>query len=115
MLRLAPVAAAFAFAIPGAGAAVGTVTLFPLSSTTNGGVGIATGIDGNIWFTAAFPSVTLETSIGKMSTSGVQGPTYDTGKHSDAPEIALGPDGNLWFTEELKSSTGRITPSPRER
>jgi streptogramin lyase len=112
VLRLAPVvAAAFVFGIPGAGAAVGTVTAFPLSSGTNGGVGITPGLDGNLWFTAAFPAFQLETSIGTISASGVQGATYDTGKHSDAPAITVGPDGNFWFTEQLSGSIARMTPS----
>jgi streptogramin lyase len=88
---------------------VGTVTVYPLPAGSNGAVGIAPGVDGNEWFTEAFPSAQLETSIGVITPHGTVTQTIDTGKHSDAPAIAAGPDGALWFPEELSGSIGRVT------
>lgn len=92
-------------------ATVGNVTLYPLPAGSNGAVGIAPGPDGDEWFTEAFPSAQLETSIGVITTHGAVTQTIDTGRHSDAPAIAVGRDGALWFPEELSGSIGRVTPA----
>jgi virginiamycin B lyase len=78
-------------------------------------LGIATGPDGDLWFTefAAF-------RVGQVTTSGVfteyllpgisfNGTSY-TGPVLDEPfSIVAGPDGALWFTEYGTDKIGRIT------
>jgi virginiamycin B lyase len=66
--------------------------------------GIATGPDGNLWFTE--PHVN---KIGRMTTAGVV-TEYPVPTAGSLPrEITLGPDGNLWFTEAIGDKIGRIT------
>jgi uncharacterized protein (TIGR03437 family) len=67
-------------------------------------LGLATGSDGNVWFTDYGSS-----RIGKISTKGEatifaipSNPAYPTA-------ITSGPDGNLWFVETLSNKIGRIT------
>jgi streptogramin lyase len=78
-------------------------------------VEIASGSDGNLWFTAQSPA-----RIGKVTPSG-QITEYPLSEGSPLG-IAAGPDGNLWFTKNSKvgkiSTSGTITeyavisPSP---
>ncbi len=69
--------------------------------------GIASGPDGNLWFTNANVD---NSSIGRITPSGVV--SNYTDPSIDAPfQIAAGPDGNLWFTNCLGNSIGRITPA----
>lgn len=62
---------------------------------------IATGPDGNLWFTEATPN-----KIGRITTAGV----VTEFSVSGTPQgITSGPDGNLWFTEYNGQRIGRIT------
>jgi streptogramin lyase len=66
---------------------------------------IASGPDGNLWFTE-FNS----NRIGKITTSGVA-TLYDIPTASSSPlGVTSGPDGNLWFTESDGDKIGKITP-----
>lgn len=66
--------------------------------------GIATGADGNVWFTAFAGNY-----IGKITTSGTvtRYPLPNAGSSPD--QIALGPDGAMWFTERFGDRIGRIS------
>jgi virginiamycin B lyase len=68
-------------------------------------LGLATGSDGNVWFTDY-----QNGRIGKITTNGdvtlFNIPSYP----SNPTAITLGPDGNIWFVETaLTSKIGRIT------
>ncbi len=65
---------------------------------------IATGPDGNLWFTNGGSN-----SIGRITTGGVVTDYTGTGIN-DPKGIAAGPDGNLWFTNYGTGTIGRITP-----
>jgi streptogramin lyase len=65
-------------------------------------VGITTGPDGNLWYTAS------ETKIGKITTAGVK---TEYGTPIGGPlDITTGPDGNLWFAT-YASGIGKSTTS----
>ena len=82
---------------------VGTVTNFP-GSGIRSPEGIASGPDGNLWFTnvanSSIGRITPEGEIANFTGEGIERPTG----------ITAGPDGNLWFTNNGNSSIGRITP-----
>ena len=63
---------------------------------------IATGVDGNLWFTQ------LNNKIGQITPLGVVTEFSLPGSNSSTGGIAAGPDGNLWFTENNSDRTGRI-------
>jgi len=91
-------------------AAPGDITEFALSPDS-GPLGVATGPDGNLWFTEGNSSEGGR--IGRITPSGTitefsSGTTADGG---DLPGIAAGSDGNLWFTDIFGGRIGRITPS----
>jgi streptogramin lyase len=82
----------------------GEFTEFPIPTPNSGPTGIATGPDGNLWFT--------ETSAGKIGriTTGGTVSEFALPNPRDEPEgIAQGPDGNLWFTEVFGDAIGRIS------
>ena len=91
------------------GAQLAAITEFPAGeSPTN----IASGPDGNLWFTELFRS-----SIGRITPAGgvtvfsegiTPMPPYSMG---GLLAVAAGPDGNVWFTEGERDKVGRITPS----
>ena len=64
--------------------------------------GIATGADGNLWFTQ------LTNKIGQITPLGVLTEFWLPGANSTTAGITAGPDGNLWFTENNSDRTGRI-------
>jgi streptogramin lyase len=73
---------------------------------------IASGPDGNLWFTEFFGQ------IGRISTTGViaefpvpAASTPYSGGASTPFGIVAGPDGNLWFTESSGARIGRISPT----
>ena len=108
---LSALALALAFGVEVASAdASGQITEF--SSGLNASsepIGIASGPDGNLWFTD--PAST--TAIGRITPSG-QTTEFSTGLNAGSlpVEIAPGPDGNLWFTDRGSTKAiGRITPS----
>jgi streptogramin lyase len=80
----------------------GNITEF---SPSSGADGIATGSDGNLWFTEGDAN-----KIGRITTSGSI-TEFDLPVAGSFPyDIAAGPDGNLWFTESNRNVLGRITP-----
>jgi streptogramin lyase len=91
----------------------GTATEFPTTTTVGSPTAIATGPDGNLWFTEQSPS---SASIGRMTTGGSLTEflvTTTTG--SQLGGITPGPDGNLWFaiqgTAPGSGAIGRISPA----
>ena len=66
---------------------------------------IATGPDGNMWFTRGVSSVGSRPLASSASFPPEPSPLF--GAHG----IAGGPDGNVWFTEDDGNRIGRITPS----
>ncbi|MGB8348346.1 MAG: Virginiamycin B lyase [Ktedonobacteraceae bacterium] len=87
----------------------GTVTEYPIPTPISEPVGIASGPDGNLWFTEGHGN-----NIGKITTSG-QITEYALPHAESEPEgITSGPDGNLWFTEFSSvygNRIGKITVS----
>jgi hypothetical protein len=70
-------------------------------------MGIAAGLDGNLWFTEY-----LHSRIGRITTAAAATEFSSGINPSGLPRgIAAGPDGSLWFTEQGGNSIGRITPA----
>jgi len=88
-----------------AGAASGTVTLFPTTTADAHPFGITAGPDGNVWFT--------EKNVGKIGRIAPGAPNaideFSSGAGSAPEGITTGPDGNLWFTDGNK--VGKMTPA----
>jgi len=81
----------------------GKITEFPVQGGPP--AGIATGPDGNIWFTVA------PNKIGRMTPTG-QTTMFPLPQAGNGPaQIIAGPDGNLWFIESYTNRIGRITPT----
>jgi streptogramin lyase len=68
----------------------------------SGGVSIAAGPDGALWFTAL-------QQIGRITTDGVVTMYTIPTPNANAFYITAGPDGALWFTENASNKIGRIT------
>jgi hypothetical protein len=84
----------------------GTIMEFAVTTPGSQPASIATGPDGNLWFTEDAGN-----QIGQMSQAGAmlaEFPIPTTG--SGLNGITTGPDGNLWFTERRMSKIGRLTP-----
>jgi streptogramin lyase len=83
------------------------ITEFALPTAGNGPFDLATGPDGNLWFTD-----TIGNKIGRMTPSGTVIEFTLPVADSRPWGIAAGPDGNLWFGENGDSARGmgRITP-----
>src|SRR5262249_37410363 len=75
-------------------------------------VGIATGPDGNLWFTELYGN-----RIGRITTNGVLLAEFDCPTpNGDPAGITTGPEGNLWFTEIQGTKIGRLrAPTNRVR
>jgi virginiamycin B lyase len=84
--------------------ATGTITEYSLTSGS-WPRGIASGPDGNLWFTDQNSS-----KIGKMTTSGTA-TEYSVPSGSEPVSITAGPDGDLWFTDAASAKIGKITTS----
>jgi streptogramin lyase len=79
----------------------GVLTEFPTTPDyRSGAAGIASGADGNLWFTEYDAA-----RIGRISRTGVFTDFLVSGVLS---AITAGPDGNLWFGQS--NQIGRITP-----
>src|SRR6202035_5323372 len=65
---------------------------------------IATGPDGNIWFTepCGHPLIGYVTTSGAFTEFSTSGNPYG---------IAAGPDGNVWFADNGAGRIGSVTPS----
>lgn len=82
-----------------------TVTEYSSGITANSGPAeIASGPDGNLWFTEYAGQ-----RIGRITPAGVV-TEYTLSAGAFPSGIAAGPDGNLWFTEYGANKIGRITP-----
>ena len=72
--------------------------------------GIASGSDGNLWFTKRRRR-SGRGAIVRLTLSG-QATEFPLSEPGSGPEaIVPGPDGNLWFTEQDGERIGRITPA----
>ena len=103
-----------ALALPVGGVAtaapLGKFTTFRLGDGGYGGNAIASGPDGNMWFTN-----NANNSIGRITPSGTvtyfkvpTDPSLSYGAGLFA--ITAGPDGNIWFTGFYASTVGKVTP-----
>ena len=81
----------------------GSFAEFPIPTAGNP-QGIATGPDGNLWFTEAGAN-----KIGRITQQGTI-TEFPIPTATSPDGIAAGPDGNLWFTEAGADKIGRITP-----
>src|SRR5947208_13434405 len=83
-------------------AKAGTITESPTPTGSGDPIGITTGPDGNLWFTAG-------TDIGRITTAGsVTG--FPVPQALGEPQfIRAGPDANLWFTAFSGKAFGRST------
>lgn len=97
----------------GSAAPAGEFTMFDLGPAGDGGNAIASGPDGNMWFTN-----NANNSIGRITPTGAV--TYFAVPTTSASAstgglglyaIAAGPDGNLWFTAFSANLVGKITPA----
>ena len=83
-----------------------TVTEYVIPTTSNPGA-IATGPDGNIWFTH---QSTAPSAIGRLAPSGTGFMLFKTSTTNTGPvAIAGGSDGNVWYTKQ--GGIGRMTPA----
>lgn len=99
--------ALFGATIVPASAAAGDITEFAGLAVNARPTSIASGKDGNIWFTEFGAS-----AIGKMSTSGAMLGEYPVTTPGAGPFwLTAGPDGNLWFTEFTASKIGKMSTS----
>jgi streptogramin lyase len=82
-----------------------TATEFPITTASADPFAIATGADGNLWFTEF-----QKNKIGRITTAGVVTEFTLPNANSHPNGITAGPDGNLWFTElTIPGRIGRIT------
>jgi streptogramin lyase len=81
---------------------------FPVPSAASNPVGIALGLDGNLWFTEfAGNKIGVITPAGTVTEFPL--PTNSQGQSSQPLAILRAPDGTLWFTMSNASRIGRIT------
>jgi len=87
----------------------GTIREFALPTPTTHAYAIATGTDGNLWFTTG-----LSRAIGRITPAGLV-TLFPVPSHLFPTLITAGPDGNLWFTDAdldgNNDNIGRITPA----
>lgn len=83
----------------------GAITEYPIPTSSALPQGLASGSDGNMWFTEYFGKIGRVTPSGTITEFPVGGGLFLSG-------ICSGPDGNLWFTANAStgSKIGRITP-----
>jgi virginiamycin B lyase len=79
----------------------GQVTIFDAYA-----VRLASGRDGNVWFTDV-------SSISRITPSG-EITQFDVGSSSGIDDLVYGPDGRVWFTDNANNAIGRLT-LPGER
>ena len=111
---LLTVAAMTLFPPAGASAApAGEFTMFDLGPAEYGGNAMASGPDGNMWFTN-----NANNSIGRITPGGAVTyfavPTSSVSPSTSGPglfAIAAGPDGNMWFTALYENFVGKVTPA----
>jgi virginiamycin B lyase len=85
---------------------LGTFTDYPIPAVNTTPAGLATGSDGNIWFTDSWTNQVFKvTPSGEFTSYAI--PT----RNSQPGAITAGPDGNIWFIEVYPGKVARITPS----
>ena len=82
----------------------GTIVEFALPIASSYPWGIASGPDGNLWFTEFAAN-----KVGRITTAGVVTEFSIPTAGSSPQGIASGPDGNLWFRRRAANKIGRIT------
>jgi streptogramin lyase len=83
------------------------ITELSTGITSTGLRDVATGPDGNLWFTEWDKD-----RVGRISPTGVVTEFFQGIEPGAAPlGIVGGPDGNVWFTEYARDRIGRISPS----
>ena len=88
---------------------------YPTPTVGSSPYGIATGPDGNLWFTERAVSPTGSVEIGKIGMINPNDPTHTINEFTfpaatDPVNITAGSDGNLWFTE-WNGKIGKINPT----
>ncbi|HEV3165927.1 MAG TPA: FG-GAP-like repeat-containing protein [Isosphaeraceae bacterium] len=90
------------------------LSTFPIRPQGQGGVRVALGADGNLWFTLASNNIGMMNPTTQVATQ-YPIPTLNPG----ASDITSGPDGNLWFVETaanqigvINRTTGAVTEYP---
>src|SRR6185436_13106224 len=83
-----------------------SISEFPTPTEVSRPAGIASGTDGNVWFTESWPKAR---QIGRITPKG-QITEFQIPFGGNLSSIAAGADGNMWFTDGL-SEIGQITPS----
>ena len=91
------------FSVTFNGAICGVLTEFAIPTAASYPAGIASGPDGELWFTELGTS-----KIGRISTDGTIAEKATVTAASGPVGITAGPDGNLWFTECIANKIGRI-------
>jgi virginiamycin B lyase len=81
-----------------------TIASFPIPTSNSAPGGIATGPDGNLWFTEISGN-----KIGRLTPAGVITEFSLPTARSGPGRITAGPDGALWFVEAGANRIGRIT------
>src|SRR5580658_6867880 len=81
-----------------------TIASFPIPTSNSSPGGIATGPDGNLWFTEISGN-----KIGRLTPAGVITEFSLPTARSGPGRITAGPDGALWFVEAGANRIGRIT------
>ena len=82
----------------------GVFTQYAIPTAKSLAAGIASGADGNLWFTEPGSN-----KIGRVTTTGSFTEFAIPTGGSLAAGIAPGPDGNLWFTEPGSNKVARVT------
>ncbi len=77
---------------------------YPIPTVASSPAGIASGPDGNLWFTEVAGN-----KIGRITPAGVISEFPIPTPGSGPLGITTGPDGNLWFTESVVGNVARIT------
>jgi len=88
-------------------AKVGTITEFPVPTSSSQPAGITAGPDGNLWFTER-----LGDKIGRITPKQGKITEFPTPTTGSEPEgITAGPANttSVWFTESLSNKIGEIT------
>jgi streptogramin lyase len=88
---------------------ISSITEYPVNTANSVPNGIATGPDGNLWFTESSFS---GNKIGVINPTTHAVSEFNIPTANAAPRaITAGPDGNLWFTESTTQKVGVINPT----
>jgi uncharacterized repeat protein (TIGR01451 family) len=84
-----------------------TINEFPVPTTGSDPTDIATGPDGDLWFTESLGNKIGQINPSTHAIAEFPVPTVD----SEPTGITAGPDGDLWFTEFNGNAIGQINPT----